>query len=141
MENGKTANHVSTFDIYFHNKHFTVTAFRPEYFPETPQSRSRSNSNTMQLKKQRSMNALSANLSRNLDNNQNANEKVKWMLGAPAATNTAPANIQPLPMSTVNNVNGLTNYENFIEEDSESSVDSANATEAKRIQSMKYSKM
>ena len=122
-------------------------SFRPEYFVETPISRSRSNSNTVNssrthtLKKQRSMNALSSKLSRNLDNNQNTNEKVRWMLGAPV---TSPQSVNPPPPTmtntTLNNGTENQNCEKSIEEDSESSMDSANATEAKRLQSIKYSK-
>ena len=95
-------------------------------------------SRTQSLKKQRSINALTPKLSRNFDNNQNTNETVKWMLGAPVDT---PPTSNPQQTPNVNNVTNHSSVERFIEEDSESSVDSANATEAKRIQSMRYSKM
>jgi len=117
----------------------------PEYFSETPQSRSRSNSNTLNrgqsLKKQRSMTAISSKLSRTLDTNQNANEKVKWMLGTSVGS-PAP-NTQPMYMPNVNNTaNQPTGEEDkFVAEDSDSDLDSANAAESKRIQSMKYSKL
>ena len=75
------------------------------------------------------MNAISSKLSRNLDNNQESNEKVKWMLGAPVSN--SPQAVNTLSPSLPNNVT----------EDSESSMDSANATEARRLQSSKYSKL
>merc|ERR1719348_507741 len=100
--------------------------FTAEYFVETPLSRSMSNSNplssnkTQSLRKQRSMTALSSKLSRTLDNNQTAEEKVQWMLGAQVSPNNHINNSLP-PID--------------LTEDSESSVDSANAIEAKKLQS------
>ena len=86
------------------------------------------------------MNAISSKLSRNLDNNHPSSDKVKWMLGAPLPTSPT-ANPQPVQDPNMNNTTNHSSCEKYIEEDYESSVDSANATEAKRIQSIKYSKM
>ena len=111
--------------------------------------RSRSNSNTanssrnQSLRKQKSINAISPKVSSAIDKSQVANEKVRWMLGAPV---TSPGGNSPTPQPLTNtqDQNASDNHNNnemFLEEASESSVDSANATEAKRIQSMKYSKL
>ena len=72
------------------------------------------------------MNALSSKLSRTLDNNQTAEEKVQWMLGAEVSPNNHINNSLP-PID--------------LTEDSESSVDSANAIEAKKLKGSKYSKL
>jgi len=136
--------------LYVDQKHRLVRQQTlPEYFDESPTMRSRSNSNTanssrnQSLRKQKSINTISPRVSSALDKSQVANEKVRWMLGAPV---TSPGGNSPTPQPLTNtqDQNASDNHNNnemFLEEASESSVDSANATEAKRIQSMKYSKL
>ena len=106
--------------------------------------RSRSNSvhgNTQStknnMKKQRSMNVISQELSK-LPDNQTTEDKVRWMLGAPVNNHESYGPSQAMANNAFNNNEDKEfNDRRISSKNSDSSIDSANAAQTKMLSNTK----